>query len=103
MLGENVGIYFLDAFDVSIQNTLGINTNSLESELLLYPNPVKDKLCLKSFKNILSVKIYDVLGHVILDQKSTPCLVVSTLYKVVYFLQVEFEDGKILIKKIIKK
>ena len=103
LMGENVGVYFLDAFDVSIQNTLGINTNSLESELLLYPNPVKDKLGLKSFKNILSVKIYDVLGHVILDQKSTPCLVVSTLYKGVYFLQVEFEDRKILIKKIIKK
>jgi endoglucanase len=103
LLGENVGVYFLDAFDVSIQNTLGINTHSLESELLLYPNPVKDKLCLKAFKKILSVKIYDVLGHIILDQKSTPCLVVSTLYKGVYFLLVEFEDGKIIVKKIIKK
>ena len=42
LMGEDVGIYYLDTFDVLVEDyTLGVNINILTSELSISPNPVE--------------------------------------------------------------
>jgi hypothetical protein len=48
------------------------------------------------------VKIYDMLGHLILTQIVTQSIAVEGLSKGVYIAKVEFENGTILTKKFVK-
>jgi endoglucanase len=103
LMGEDVGVYFLDAFDVLVEDySLGINSNSLGSELIIYPSPVKENLYLKTHHKISLVNVYDIFGRLILAQNITDFIAVSTLSKGVYVLEFLFENGSIQTKKIIK-
>ena len=76
----DVGIYYLDSFDVLVEDyTLGVNSNSSSVELSIFPNPVEEKLNFKSNNKILWVNIYDMLGHVILSKKQAHLIDVSHL------------------------
>jgi len=103
LMGEDVGVYFLDAFDVLVEDyTLGVNSNLFTSDLLISPNPVKGNLYFNTNHTISMVKIYDMLGHLILTQIVTQSIAVEGLSKGVYIAKVEFENGTILTKKFVK-
>ena len=103
LMGEDVGIYYLDTFDVSVEDyTLGVNFNILTSELSISPNPVEEKLNLKTNNKILWVNIYDMLGHVILSKKRTHLIDVSHLSKGVYLAKIKLENGATQTKKFVK-
>jgi endoglucanase len=103
LMGEEVGVYFLDAFDVLVEDyTLGMNLSSLNLELIISPNPVRDNLYLNTNHKILMVKIYDMLGHLILTQIATQSIAVESLSEGVYIAKVKFENGAILTKKFVK-
>ena len=103
LMGEDVGIYFLDAFDVLVEDyTLGVNLSSLNLEFKISPNPVRDNLYLNTNHKISLVKIYDMLGHLILTQIATQSIAVESLSKGVYIVKVKFENGAILTKKFVK-
>jgi endoglucanase len=103
LMGEDVGIYYLDTFDVLVEDyTLGVNINILTSELSISPNPVEEKLNFKTNKKILWVNIYDMLGHVILSKKRTHLIDVSHLSKGVYLAKIKFKNGATQTKKFVK-
>ena len=103
LMGEEVGTYFLDAFDVLVEDyTLGVHSTPLDLEFRIFPNPVKENLYLNTNHKILWVKIHDILGHLILAQKQTHSADVSNLSKGVYIVKVKFENGTTLAKKFVK-
>lgn len=90
------------AREVSI--TSGITENSFENEIIIYPNPIVNKLNIKfSDANINSATIYDLTGQEIsniLLSKQNETIDVTELENRLYFLKIT-NGNKTLIKKII--
>ena len=104
LMGEDVGIYFLDSFNVFVEDySLGFNSPPLDLELKLYPNPVKENLFFNTNHEISHVEIYDITGRLIVSKKRTNLIAFNHLPSGVYIAKVEFENGVILEKKFVKK
>jgi Leucine-rich repeat (LRR) protein len=52
-------------YTTTIQNTLGLQENDFDSDIVAYPNPVKDVLNFKTENNIIKIEIYDIAGRII--------------------------------------
>jgi hypothetical protein len=103
------------AFDMmrSTQNCYGVsrmrNNSTLEidelstmnSEVILYPNPVQNELNIKSKKAIQSTSIVDLKGNVLIESNSNT-LTVNQLPNGVYFAKVKTTDGGIIVCRFIK-
>ena len=102
LLGADVGTYILDNFSIQVEDTsLGLPSYVSSPKLILFPNPVKDFLFFKSDLNILNVKLYNILGELVLEKKQTDQIYVSQFSKGLYFVKVEFENGNAIIDKFI--
>jgi endoglucanase len=102
LLGEHVGTYILDNFSVQLENnSLGFSSFESSSELMLFPNPAKDYLFLKSDLMIQNVNLYNVLGDLVLEKKQTDQIYVGQFSKGLYFVKVEFENGNAITDKFI--
>ena len=78
----------------------------LTSSLLLYPNPVNDKLYIETEVEVEEVVVYTITGVVVGQQttvngQQTSSIDVSNLKNGVYFVKVVTENGK-AVKRIIK-
>ena len=76
-------------------------------EFVAYPNPTSEKLNIKlvmlnDLEN-LSIKLYDVLGKVLLKENYKSEITISQLAKGVYFLSLYKNNQLIETKKIIKE
>ncbi|PQJ79112.1 glycosyl hydrolase 53 family protein [Polaribacter porphyrae] len=84
------------------KNTLSVSENESKNHFIIYPNPVKNVLFLKSrINNIESIKIYDVKGSLIKllqPNKMQWSLDLTNLKKGVYFLKVNNHLNKKFIK-----
>ena len=76
----------------------------VESETIVYPNPVKEILYLESNSEIQETIVYDLFGKVILEQneKNTTKINFSNISNGLYFVKIVSKYGTI-VKKIIKK
>ena len=83
--------YFLTGLATSSNN---INK---DSELAVYPNPVKNVLTIEG--DFTSVNIYDVFGKLVLTSKSQKTIDVSSLSNGVYFANINTKNA-ITVKKI---
>ncbi len=84
-------------------STLGIEDISL-SDLSLYPNPVKDRLNIKTSGSLIDkvATVFDVSGRKVFSQKlKVESLDVSKLNSGIYFLRLE-SNGKVMKKKFSK-
>ena len=92
-------------FIVHFRNSpsLSSSDNSLHN-LVLYPNPVSDKLYISSDNTVAeSTSIYSLTGKKILEAvNETNSINVSALSKGMYFLELTSSEGK-TVKKFIKK
>lgn len=83
--------------------SLGLN-DILETQLSIYPNPAKDVLMLynESESIIESVKLYDALGKLVIEQ-SNPSnqLDISNISSGLLFVKIETDEG-VVTKKVIK-
>ena len=80
-------------------STLSLNENYL-NEYSLYPNPTNNLLNVKS-QELLDIKIYDGLGHLVLKNDSSNSIDVSKLSSGLYFVNIK-NGSKTSIKKFIK-
>ena len=91
-------------FDESIT---GINyINPLSSQIIIYPNPSKNTLYVKSNKNILRYCIYNNEGMALRNAASVSnelSLDVSEIVTGIYLMQLFLADGDIAIKKFVKQ
>lgn len=76
----------------------------------LYPNPVNNELMLNSSKTEignLKIKIYNIEGKLLnsqnLEIEKQASINVSTLSSGIYFLNIENENGNVVVKKFIKE
>ena len=74
-------------------------------DLLVYPNPVRDILNIKSQKEIESVELTNMLGQTVIKSKelNDQKLNVSSLTPGVYVLKVVFDNGNTQVVKVMKK
>ncbi|MBL4592558.1 MAG: T9SS type A sorting domain-containing protein [Flavobacteriales bacterium] len=102
------GINTLDTFqtDVFVTSSVGINENQdLYNSFSVYPNPTKDYIYIdKKDQNIDvgRVRIYNLRGRLIYDEKFRSKINISHLQRGLYFLKLEIEGGKELNYKLIK-
>lgn len=87
-----------------VANPLGINEPIFENEILLYPNPAKDKLNLKwNSLNNISVTIYNSIGQELSTaflSKQNTIIDISAFETGIYFLKI-INENKTTIKKIV--
>lgn len=85
--------------------TIHLMPTSLEKETLnklrLYPNPIKDNLQIEGIYQ--SLKLMDIYGRILLQEKQVSTLCLSSFSKGVYFLSFELKDGSIVSKRIVKE
>ncbi len=91
---------FISCVNIDIKN--GENIEELTSSLLLYPNPVKDKLYIETEDKIKEVVIYDVYGR-LQDHKTTRLqdkisIDVSNLHSGIYFVKIITDKGETINK-----
>jgi len=98
-----------DTSDIYIEDIndceLGIDNAELSSKINIYPNPVKNILKIDNSNNykISSIKIYDVLGRLVLSENENFRQVdVSNLASGLLFVYIETNEG-VFTKKIIKE
>ncbi len=94
-----------DDYGVLVTNSLS-TTNFLNSEVVLYPNPVKDNftVSLKNNDEIISCQIYDVTGKNVMSnaKMENNTVQVSALSNGVYFIKIKTMNGE-MVNKFIKE
>lgn len=81
--------FFIDDFQITT-TSLGVDDNQI-SLFNYFPNPVKDVLTIKAQNNVEDVKVFNMLGQMVLRQNpySRDCIVdLSTMQTGAYFVQV---------------
>ncbi len=81
---------------------MSVNDNIL-SQLSVYPNPTNDIVTVKMPSNIevVSMKLFDVLGNLVLKNANTSRLDVSNLSSGLYLLDITTTAGSVS-KKIVR-
>jgi hypothetical protein len=74
-----------------------------KSLVTLYPNPAKESINVQSLEQIKEIKIYSMPGNLVqVFSEFNGIIDISNLPNGIYFVQVIFENGSTLSKKIIK-
>ena len=103
MCGNELGHYYFDNFNVSINDNNMSLEDSLNDLINVYPNPTNGLINL-NFTNYVSFEIFSINGKLINGYTNfrDNRLDLSYLQNGVYFIQFQI-NNKIIIKKIIKK
>jgi acetyl esterase/lipase len=87
-------------------NTVGIQSNSIDANVSLYPNPAKNIVTINTEKNILSIEIYHINGSLILRKEKINnnrfILNKLNLSSGLYIVDVQLEEGVVSRKLIIE-
>lgn len=101
----NIGGYgqalYLDNILVESSETLTVIDETINNELLVYPNPTSNKLTIKTSYDIDKVELYNILGKKVLESTNLE-LNLNPLSDGVYILQIYSGENK-LIKRIVKQ
>lgn len=91
------------SFTITVNSTLSTDEVNLNNSIILYPNPVTNKLNIKSNQiQIHKVIIYNLLGKVLLTTKKSE-IDTSSLPSGSYFVRLVDENGHNSVRKFIKK
>ena len=90
---------------ITAEESLGTSTVTIDSELQIFPNPVRDMIQIKSNLQIASYEIYNVNGQIItsnLMRLNNSKIDASQLPKGIYLLKLTDTKGNTQISKFIK-
>ena len=83
--------------------TLGVDEFSVETQISIYPNPVKNTLYINHQNlNLDKVSLYDVFGKLVIDADQSHVVDVSQLNAGLYFVRIQVNDQALVKKLIIK-
>lgn len=91
---------------INTVDNLGVKSVTIDNDISIYPNPVKDNLYIKSANEITEFNVFNFAGQKILSQKNntkTPQLNTSSLQKGSYILQTIDREGNSTSTKFIKE
>lgn len=74
----------------------------VQAEIKIYPNPVINKLRIKSKLPFNSIEIFSVLGNKVLSSQNSESINLEALSPGIYILNIDF-DGTTITKRILKK
>ncbi|NOX86541.1 MAG: T9SS type A sorting domain-containing protein [Chlorobi bacterium] len=100
---EDYTVHYLVEYDF----TTGIEEKT-ESKIACYPNPVTDRLTIRSDKAVTGIRLFSVNGRQMneISIRTNPAnqytIDFNRYPKGVYLIELEFEDGSMITKKIIK-
>ncbi len=81
------------------EDTLEVNIPYLRRHLQISPNPARDKVFISGLQKETSVKIYNLMGQIGLNQWSKGVIDISELEQGIYVVEVEgFQPKKIIIQ-----
>ena len=88
-------------------STLSVDDDTLQSEILLYPNPTSNLLKIRSTTSISKVQIYDLNGRIVKEVKSENTINeidISQLSSGIYIVRLANQNNSMISsRKIIKK
>jgi len=101
---NNLNIWSLyDVVVFTVDSSLSITDNNIDDTVVIYPNPIKDKIYIDSKQLITSYKIIDVAGKTVLENKLIFHSINANMLKNgAYFLILKTEKHA-FVKKIIKQ
>jgi hypothetical protein len=92
--------------EISFTTTATFTETIDNSEIVLYPNPIENKLFISSTEQIKSIKITDATGRILIQknvhQQNNVVLDLSKLNTGIYFIEINTEN-KMIEKKLIKR
>lgn len=97
-----VGIFTKEAID-GICQTTGINENTINSNIYIYPNPAQNIINIEAPETIKTISIIDMTGKVILIESNTNQLHLTDLQNGLYLIKIETTTGYLTRKIIIEK
>ena len=87
---------------INNNSTLGFNDQQETLPIIkVYPNPVSEKLSIKSKSEVLALKLYNLNGNLILSNSNKKTIDISKLSKGIYFLKIQQNYNKVTTKKIV--
>ena len=88
--------------DITILSGLSIDENTIES-MRIYPNPTKGMIYIETVdtEKIISVKLYDLLGKVIMVSETNNTVDLKYLPSGIYFIKIKTQNNHI-VRRIIK-
>lgn len=93
-----------DIFDATCTVNLAVeDINSDKSSVTVYPNPVSEKVFIKSNQAIKEVTVYSISGQILFTQKSVTEVDFRKFSSGIYMMKIVDADGKISTHKIVKK
>ena len=82
---------------------LSVSESNMATDLILYPNPVKNNLHLSSQFPITKIEIFDMAGRIILSSNSSANTVDLSRLKSGNYIVKSVVDGKVVTSKLIKE
>jgi arylsulfatase A-like enzyme len=79
--------------------TQSMNTTNFEKEIFMYPNPIKNRIYIKTDQIISSYKIYNLMGQLVRSNIFSESIDISMLEKGTYFLKLDNFKSKTFIKQ----
>ena len=102
----NNSLYYVIEYDM----ILGLEENEINKELAIYPNPVRNEITIinQSTFDINRIEVFSLLGQKvssfdISSRFSLKNISLVDLKTGIYFLNIHFENGEILVNKIVKQ
>lgn len=107
IMESGCGKFLHPSLGINIQEDLGLSvqSNGGKSQIVVFPNPAKDVLLVKSDKAIKEISVFNVLGQSIMKDKVSSLdatIDLKNWQNGVYFLLIMDEDGLTRMEKIIK-
>ncbi|MEO5570223.1 MAG: T9SS type A sorting domain-containing protein [Bacteroidia bacterium] len=100
------GIVYLLIDDVSLSLCTDIKEENQNSAIIIYPNPITDKLSIRiNNKELSEIILYDITSRKLLQQKFTNSVTLNTeqLAKGIYLYEVRNKNGVIKKGKVVKE
>ena len=105
---DQAGCDAITVFAQLVNNCTGLEESEVKnSGLIIYPNPMNEELIISASSRIKSVRLLNVYSALLLESKvHDPYrfrLNVKSLPEGAYFIQVQYENGFVVSKKIVKQ
>jgi photosystem II stability/assembly factor-like uncharacterized protein len=94
-----------EVWTVTVTIQVGVE-GMTEKHIILYPNPVNDKLYLENIETVERISIFSITGSLMLDMEtpsSSAEINISELEEGVYFISFTDVEGGVSTKKVVKK
>lgn len=88
------------------KNAMSLGTgreNELKSKTLIYPNPTSHFINIFSTSEIVAIEVFNSLGQRMIQLEKTSKIDISSFNSGFYYVRIKDVEGKVTLKKIIKK